>query len=388
MSGNLSEGWRRLGCQVEELFYGTHMGKSWGAEGLRENVRINAHLLSTARRLKSENRLDLIFAVIYDDVLSEETAKGLRKLDVPMVNYHVDLVGQWYRVLRTGKYFTRVACAQEDHWRGLKRAGIRPYLLQMAANPPADGNTVGSPTHEFDGLLYLGSPWVYRREVLASLAEEDLPLSVYGHNWHRDQPDPANAQPWRKNLHDLRHYLLPRLREEGKESLEATVRRRLKGAAPPAQFAARLPAGVVRGSYAASDFVPLVRGAAINLGFTHFQGEPGTKAERRQVRLRDFEIPMAGGFYLAQDCAQLRTLFEVGRHVETWDTLPELKEKVRHYLQRPEERRSIAREGQAHGLRQHTWESRFTALLRDLNLPLPARPNAANTSELPSVLSL
>ncbi|HEY9875171.1 MAG TPA: hypothetical protein V6D12_17185, partial [Candidatus Obscuribacterales bacterium] len=109
MPANLSEGWRRLGCEVEEFFYGTHMGKSWSAEGLRENQKINEELLATAKHLKAEGRLDLIFAVIYDDVLAVETAQQLRALDVPMMNYHVDLVGQWYRILRIGKYFDRVA---------------------------------------------------------------------------------------------------------------------------------------------------------------------------------------------------------------------------------------------------------------------------------------
>lgn len=75
MPKNLSEGWRHLGCSVEEFFYGTHMGKSWSADGLRENHRINAQLLATAKRLKAEGRLDLIFAVIYDDVLEVETAQ-------------------------------------------------------------------------------------------------------------------------------------------------------------------------------------------------------------------------------------------------------------------------------------------------------------------------
>jgi len=156
---NLSEGWRRLGCLVEEFFYGTHMGKSWSVEGLRENEQINAQLLATAKRLKAEGRLDLIFAVIYDDVLEVETAQQLRTLDVPMVNYHVDLVGQWYRILRIGKYFDRVACAQTDHWSGLRRAGVRPYYMPMAANPPLSSVASSASSIDFDGVIYLGSPW-------------------------------------------------------------------------------------------------------------------------------------------------------------------------------------------------------------------------------------
>ena len=369
MPTNLSEGWRRLGCSVEEFFYGTHMGRSWSADGLKH--LLNAQLLATAKRLKAEGRLDLIFAVIYDDVLEVETAQQLRALDVPMVNYHVDLLAQWYRILRTGKYFDRVACAQTDHWSGLRRAGVRPYYMPMAANPPLYGVLSSASSIDFVGVIYLGSPWPYRRQVLAKLAQ-GIPLRIYGYNWLRQTPDPANAQPFRKNLHDLRHYLWPRWREEGGGEILKTIRRRLQHPSPPAGVCTEIPIDCIQGSYADADFISLVQGAAINLGFTHFQGIPGTPAERRQVRLREFEIPLAGGFYLTQDCTQLRELFGVGEHIVTWNDLPELQDKIRYYLDHPAQRQQIIQKTQAYCLRHHTWANRFRSLLQELNLPQPS----------------
>lgn len=384
MPTNLSEGWRRLGCSVEEFFYGTHMGKAWSSDGLRENRELNAKLLSTARRLKAEGRLDLIFAVIYDDVLAVETARQLRALDVPMVNYHVDLVGQWYRVLRTGKYFDRVACAQTDHWAGLQRAGVRPYYMPMAANPPLLDEHAPQGRIRFNGALYLGSPWLYRCQVLNYLAEQGVALSIYGHNWLRRTPDPANAQHWLKNLHDLHYYAWPRLREESRyDLLEAIrVRFRMMNLRPNALISERL-IDCIKGPYANGDFIPLVQGAGVNLGFTHFQGAPGTPVERRQVRLREFEIPMVGGFYLTQDCTQLRELFRIGEHVETWQSMYELKDKIRYYLNHPGEAQQIARAGQAHCLQEHTWANRFRGLLRELNIDPPCEQGYSQKSSAP-----
>jgi hypothetical protein len=373
MPGNLSEGWRRLGCTVHEFLYGTHMGKDWSAQGLVANRGVNERLLGIARRLKAEGKLDLIFAVIYDDVLEVETARGLRALGVPMVNYHVDLVGQWYRVLQTGPFFDRLACAQLDHWPALKRSAIRPFYMPMAANPP-DASPV--PEH-FDGVLYMGSPWPYRRQALRALNAAGIPLRVYGHGWdqaettpRRQATDPSKAQPLRKNIHDMAHYLLPRIREEGPAGLLESLRMRLRrdDQAP----ARALPPDVVMGTYRQDSFVGLVQGAAINLGFTHFKGVAGTSGERRQVRLRDIEIPMAGGFYLAQDCAQLREILDGGKHVGTWSDQPELLEKCRYYLGHPEERRHMATAAQDHCLKSHTWTQRFRSLLADLGMALPA----------------
>jgi len=371
MPSNLSEGWRRLGCSVEEFFYGTHMGKSWDNAGLCENRAINTQLLSTARRLKSEGRLDLIFAVIYDDVLDVETARQLRKLDVPMVNYHVDMVGQWYRVLKTGKYFDLVACAQRDNWEGLRKAGIRPYYMPMAANPPLTPDSADVSHFAFEGVRYLGSPWKYRCQVLGELAVQEIPLEIYGHNWLSTNPDPANAQPFRKNMHDIRYYALPRLQVDGAASLITSIRNRFRRYRVPSEAAPDLPDTHIKGVYADKDFIPLVRGVAINLGFTHFKGVSGTTSEQRQIRLREFEIPLAGGFYLTQDCAQLRELFAVGQHLEAWNSTDDLKEKVLYYLDHPDDRRKIAQAGLAHCLQNHTWENRFRELLKEFNMSPP-----------------
>jgi hypothetical protein len=154
--------------------------------------------------------------------------------------------------------------------------------------------------------------------------------------------------------------------------LLGTIRKRLQKASLPASASTELPTDCIKGSYADADFSPLVQGAAINLGFTHFQGTPGTPAERRQVRLREFEIPMAGGFYLTQDCAQLRELFQVGEQVVTWNDLSDLQDKIRYYLDHPAERQKIAQAGQAHCLQHHTWVNRFRHLLQELNLPQPS----------------
>ena len=370
MPGNLSQGWRLLGCSVEEFFYGSHMGKSWSPQGLKENREINSQLLATAKRLKAEGRLDLIFAVIYDDVLDVETAKELRRLDVPMINYHVDMVGQWYRVLRTGKYFDRLACAQKDNWSGLRRAGIKPYYLPMAANPHpvSDLSNTNIP---FEGVIYLGSPWTYRRQVLAELAQRGIPLKIYGHNWLRKTSDPANAQPLAKNLHDLNHYLLPRFQQEGWQKFITVIYHRLQAPLPPAGLSTEIPSECIKGSYRNNEFIPLVKGAAINLGFTHFQGTPGTPEERRQVRLREFEIPLAGGFYLTQDCPELHDLFSIDKHIVTWDNVSDLQEKISYYRNNPTKREEIAQAGQEHSLKHHTWVNRFRELLQELKIPEP-----------------
>lgn len=370
MSDNLSEGWRRLGCDVHECFYGSHMGKSWDAEGVRASCQTNADLIETVKRLRSENRLDLVFCVIYDDVLKVETIRQLCRLGIPLVNYHVDLVGQWHRILRTGRYFDLTACAHEDHWTGLKRAGIRPYYLPMAANPPTDIGPADS-AFEYEGIRYLGSPWSYRYSVLSELIRQNFPMQIYGNNWGNGKRDASNTHHWRKNLHDLQHYAWPLVREEGWRSLWSSFLTRFNSCNREQFGAFSIPPEVIKGRYRQEDFESLVQGAAINLGFTHFRGKPGTSREQRQVRLREFEIPMCGGFYLTQDCAQLRSLYQVGQHLETWNDVGELSDKIRYYLTHPAQRTAIATSGREYALKRHTWQARFRGLLKELGITPP-----------------
>jgi spore maturation protein CgeB len=84
--------------------------------------------------------------------------------------------------------------------------------------------------------------------------------------------------------------------------------------------------------------------------------------------LREFEVPMAGGFYLTQDCGELRDLFDVDREVARWDRVPDLIEKIRWYLDHPAERAAIAAAGHARCMAQHTWGHRFASLLAELGI--------------------
>ena len=394
MPAHLSEGWRRLGWTVEEFFYGTHMGKSWTPEGLRQNHAMNRQLLEKAKQLKAEGRLDLIFAVIYDDVLEVETARALKSLGAPMVNYHVDLVGQWQRVLRTGRYFDRVACAQKDHWDALRRAGIRPYYMPMAANPirhplrslagepslmDPRPKAAGDDEFKFDGVLYLGSPWEYRTQVLSALAKEGLPLRIYGNGWRANAAQKFNFQPWQKTVHDLRYYAFPFVREEGIGPVVETLSRRFRRQTANEVPVNQIPADCISGSYGDDDFAPLVSGASVNIGFSYFKGVPGSPGEQRQARLRDFEIPMAGGFYLAQDCVQLRELFGDRLEATLWNSVDGLIEKARYYLERPAERRDLATETRDYCEKYHSWKMRFQDLLSELGISQAVIPAKADT---------
>jgi hypothetical protein len=172
-------------------------------------------------------------------------------------------------------------------------------------------------------------------------------------------------------LHDLRWYLAPRLREEGWGTVGQIHRRLTDRKQDRVQFD-QFPPGVIRGRYEASQFKPLVRGAAINIGFTQMDINPSSEYPR-QIRLRDFEITAAGGFYLAQSCPELSLYYDVGREIAVWESAKDVTDRIRYYLAQPEERASIADAGHRRVLQNHTWLHRFASMAQELGMRLPVQ---------------
>jgi spore maturation protein CgeB len=103
-----------------------------------------------------------------------------------------------------------------------------------------------------------------------------------------------------------------------------------------------------------------------------------THRDTDSVNARLFEATGCGGFVLTEDRPAVRDFFEPGREVATFDSRPDLLEKVRYYLAHLEEREAIAEAGCRRAHRDHTYEIRLRQLLQivsqrmGVRLPVPA----------------
>ena len=172
---------------------------------------------------------------------------------------------------------------------------------------------------------------------------------------------------WYRLWHNVYHYGWLKLRVDGirqvAPSLVESIRRHLQH---PSQLPP-LPTSVVHGKAHDADLGALFRASVVNVGFT--STTPGLRDERprRQVRLRDFEVPLSGGFYKTQDTSDLHELYAVSQEIETWDTIDELYDKCVYYLSHPEQAERIRLQGQARALQDHTWVKRLRDLLNYLS---------------------
>jgi len=124
--------------------------------------------------------------------------------------------------------------------------------------------------------------------------------------------------------------------------------------------------GSVHGPIPDDEYIALFSRSRISLGFLVLGDTHRTWRTMRQVRLREFEGPMAGAFYVTGWLDELAEHYEIGREIVCYRSHAEMVDLCRHYLAHPEERERIRRAGHERALRSHTWRHRFEKLFDGL----------------------
>lgn len=84
------------------------------------------------------------------------------------------------------------------------------------------------------------------------------------------------------------------------------------------------------------------------------------------LKLRDFDAPMSGSCYLTQFNKDLLGLYDVGREIDSYQTVADCVERTRYLLVHNAEREAIAKAGYVRAVRDHTWDLRLQVLSRFL----------------------
>ena len=105
----------------------------------------------------------------------------------------------------------------------------------------------------------------------------------------------------------------------------------------------------------------IYNGAAINVDI-------GRLYQLDIVTMRVFDVLACGGFLIAEYSDELADLFELGHDLESYKTIEELEDKVRYYLDEPEKRLDIARNGLAKVRACHTFDHRVRQIIDTMGI--------------------
>lgn len=84
------------------------------------------------------------------------------------------------------------------------------------------------------------------------------------------------------------------------------------------------------------------------------------------LSLRVWDILGCGGFLLSNYQSEIPEYLEIGKDLDCYESMSDLKEKVRYYLVHDDIRMEIARNGYEKVKSMHTYEARIAAILRTL----------------------
>jgi spore maturation protein CgeB len=262
-----------------------------------------------------ENRPDMVLALAQAPLLPD-TLDRLAAMEVPVAFWFVEdyrVLTYWRDVAPHYGYFFGIQ--KEEFKDALAGIGVANYsYLPVAAAPEVhapvelstdDRERFGSP------LSFVGAGYHNRCSLFRGLA--DYPFKIWGSDWPLSPP-------------------LDRLIQMNASRIDT------------------------------ESCVRIFNASAVNLNLHSSLSHEGVVPDGDFVNPRTFEIASCGAFQLVDRRSLLGELFEDGE-MELFGDLCELRDKIDHYLARPEERTCLAQSGRDRVLREHTYVRRMEELL-------------------------
>jgi spore maturation protein CgeB len=98
-----------------------------------------------------------------------------------------------------------------------------------------------------------------------------------------------------------------------------------------------------------------------------------------QIKARPFEVAGTGGFLMTAGADDLCSYLIPDEEIVVFDSMPDLCEKIRYYLEHQDQRETIRLAGHRRVLRDHSYEQRFRELFAQIGL-LPSQSHVVQES--------
>ncbi len=294
----------QLGFEWEEFYRAKAVGRA-------RRRAMNAMILPALREACARRAVDWVFVYASGAEISADTIRRITgELGIPVVNMCLDdkqsWTGAWMGDHRAGQI--DIAATFDLSWTSA-RVACEWYLVEGARPlymPEGFDDSIFHPIEVPQDMpvSFIGGAYGFRPDVVEFLRRRGIPVRTFGSGW-------GARSVW------------------GAEQVEVINR------------------------------------SVINLGM----GGIGYSEDLTNVKTRDFEIPgTGGGLYLTSFNADLARHFLVGEEIACYRNRDEMLELIRHYLQHPDEARSIARRARDRCLSEHRWLHRYRRVCQILGV--------------------
>lgn len=324
----------------------------------RNRPKVTADLLQQIRRAHAEKAIDLFFSYFYDACILPEAVEKIRAMGIKTVNWYCNGSYQLHLVREISPHYDWCLVPEKFRLKDYEAIGARPIYCQEAANPTIYKHYDLS--QEFD-VTFIGQAYGERPSYIDYLVRQGIDVRVWGYGWQAPSQTVGGETVG----------IFERLSRAGRKLLSpvgrAVIRRDILRSLNVG-VQAGLPEHVLGGLLSDEEMIRMYSRSKINLGFSVCGSTHETEEKILQVRLRDFEIPMSGGFYMVEYMEELEEFYEIGKEIVCYTGPEDLAQKIKYYLANDAERETIRRAGYERCKRDHSWQQRFEMAFQMMGL--------------------
>jgi spore maturation protein CgeB len=317
-------------------------------------------ILSRFNAENEKKKIDLCFFYLPDKSIDYSILREMQEKGSLVVNYSCNNVHQFHLVQEISTHVDFAIHSESNVRNKFIAIGARPVHMQMAANPEFYKRQ--NLDFAFD-VSFVGQRYADRGQLFVSLIQEGFDAHAFGPRWSEREESVGNTALTEK-LDKLVSITFRNGLTYGLNFIKNYLSEKKKISAENLQLMGRAHSQV-----SDAEMVRIYNTTKINLGFSSVfeHGRAGGKVDQH-VRLRDFEIPMSGGFYLTGYSTEISEYFKAGEEIEVYSTKEELISKIRYYIKNESRRRKIQEAGYRRALKDHQWKNRFEKLFLDIGL--------------------
>lgn len=288
---------------------------AWIDADLKQPATLRSRVLEAVRAAKP----DLVFFIPYTDQFDEATLAQVREV-APTIAWFGDdhwrfdsytrVVAPWY----THAITTDPLAIPDYH-----AIGLQPILSEWAAQPP-EGEPPRPVRNPRYGVTFVGTANEVRKWFIDRLRKAGLDVQCFGHGW-------PNGRLGVAEMNEL--FTQSRINLNLSNSVPSDV-----------SFIATHPLNFARWAV--------------------------SKKRAEQVKARNFEIPMMGGFQLSKYALGLERHFVIGSEIAVFNTVDECAKQVKYFLDNEEHRWAVACAGAERARREHTYLHRLTHIFEQV----------------------
>ncbi|MCX5998701.1 MAG: glycosyltransferase [Chloroflexi bacterium] len=336
----------------------------------RNRPKLTKELMRQVKKAHAAKPVDVLFSYFYDACVLPEAIDEIKCMGIKTVNWYCNGSYQLHLVSEISRHYDWCLVPEKFRLKDYVAMGARPIYCQEAANPNIY-KAYDLPV-EFD-VTFVGQAYGDRPAFIKYLLEQGIDVRAWGWGWQRFSSEPRpvrRCRPARRAL-EIRRALQTR---EGWHALKERICHLAGGKAACTSPSGdkeehiTLPSRIIGDTLSDAEMIWMYSRSKINLGFSSCGNTHETGERILQVRLRDFEVPMSGGFYMVEYMSELEEFFDIGKEIVCYSSKEDLAEKISYYLKHDDERERIRKAGHERCLRDHTWHKRFRMAFRKMGL--------------------